>query len=217
MEFFNRPSFNIALERLKLSNGEQISKINLLQSEDQALSLCKATMLHVQACEISRRLSEYHAWKTTSKESRNSIISKLANARGIKLATVKFHMKISGPMIDQILQWLGQELWGIVVVLLIYVEKWTSSNKTQSTNLQHSLQHLIPDPASYQGCEVFQTFEVMRVIEIVWSKSRKELRRKILTGRSMHELRLHKLLAIQKGHSILAENDSNERRVEEVE
>ena len=110
-----------AIARLKSVNDNSTRSTTNALEKSPALALCCDSVVFNLAKEVSQYLSEYHVWAQQSSKEKNELIERIAEARGVKTTTIKSHIKVSGPLISEILRWLGQELWAIVVLLLLYL------------------------------------------------------------------------------------------------
>ena len=106
-----------AIVRLKSVNDNSTRALE----KPPALALCCDSIVFNFAKEVSQYLSEYHIWAQQSSKEKNQLIERIAQERGVKTTTIKSHIKVSGPLISEILRWLGQELWAIVILLLLYL------------------------------------------------------------------------------------------------
>lgn len=126
-------SFVGAMTRLEVSNKNRGHfPLDNEFNTGAALGFCRDSIVYGFAKDISQELSEYHVWKQMTNSdrlmpnsNRSRLINCVAEEKGVKAATVKAHLKVSGPLVQDILSWIGQELWTIVIVILLYLRKFS--------------------------------------------------------------------------------------------
>lgn len=174
----------VAVERLKSVNQNNTLSTTDALEKPPALAFCCDSIIFNFAKEVSQCLSEYHIWKQKSSRERNQLIERIAEERGMKATTIKSHIKVSGPLVSEILQWLGQDLWAIVILLLLYIRKSLDSQgpaigysilvgNFKDLNLQEKiakLAELIPDPKQYWDNDNLKSDNVLWVLEIACSR-----------------------------------------------
>lgn len=121
---FDFNAFKDAVGRLKLFNEENIFRFTTNDlDKPPALAFCSKSVIFDFAREISQHLSEYHVWARKPSPEKNRLVERIAEEKGVKATTIKSRMKVSGLLVSEILRWLGQELWAIVILFLLYIRK----------------------------------------------------------------------------------------------
>jgi len=121
---FDLNAFKDAIERLRLNKNNSTRCISDELDDSPALAFCYDSIRFNSAREVSQCLCEYHIWRQKPSTEKNRLIERIAEEKGVKATTIRSHIKVSGPLISEILRWLNQELWAIVILLLLYIRKF---------------------------------------------------------------------------------------------
>ncbi len=121
---FDLNAFQDAIERLKSNKNNSIRCTTNKLDKSPALAFCYDSIKFNSAREVSQYLCEYHVWRQKPSTEKSRLIERIAEERGVKAKTIRSHIKVSGPLVSEILRWLNQELWAIVILLLLYIRKF---------------------------------------------------------------------------------------------
>lgn len=121
---FDLNAFKYAIERLKTNKTDSTRCITNGLDKSPALAFCYDSIKFNSAKEVSQYLCEYHVWRQKPSTEKNRLIERIAEEKGVKATTIRSHIKVSGPLVSEILRWLKQELWAIVILLLLYIRKF---------------------------------------------------------------------------------------------
>lgn len=181
---FDPESTKEAITRVKSFNDNSARLVIHELKNSPALAFCWDSIVFNLAKEISQYLSEYHVWTQHTGKQKNQLIERMAEKRGVKVTTIKSHINYSGPLISEILRWLGQELWAMVILLLVYlrlsldfqgaaVPCLVCLGNFKDLDLQEKmtkLAELIPNTKQYWGNQKLQSDNVLWVMEVAYSR-----------------------------------------------
>jgi hypothetical protein len=121
---FDVNAFKDAIERLEFNKNSSTRCTTNELDKSPALAFCYDSIKFNFAREVSQYLCEYHVWRQKPSTEKNRLIERIAEEKGVKATTIRSHIKVSGPLVSEILRWLNQELWAIVILLLLYIRKF---------------------------------------------------------------------------------------------